>query len=577
MNHKILSKSQIFNQVWKPSLLAWLIGILIVSFMVVASGKVIEMFGETNPFINQLSNSKEKITESQIDYLQFGKEASNDNSDEFNFLEKYNINQIIDSINSIDRSKLRITLKNENQEQNLDKLISELQSFGFSNSNDNNKIAQSFQNANALIDQILYDLKDKQLEDYERFRLFRIIIIVVISTLFIFMGIILLSFNKKKVLDYNKIQKALTKVEEQKIQLENLINSTPAAIAVLDTNDVVKRINGKFTELFGFTESQVIGKKISDLIVPKELIVEGQLLSDESNLRKGKSEKITLRKHKDGQLINVLVIGSAILVDDKFEGVYGIYQDISERMKYEEELLKSKEIAENADKLKSVFLAQMSHEIRTPINAMVSLASLLRDDLSEKVEEDHKLSLELINKAGNRIIRTVDLLLNLSELQAGTYQTIFKTFDIYTDVLSKLIVGYKKLALEKNIDLSVKVQTRETEINADSYTVNQIFAQLIDNAVKYTEKGTIKITLIRNENNNLIVEVADTGIGIADDYLPNLFEPFSQEEMGYSRKYEGNGIGLTLVKKYCDLNRATIEVESEKNKGSVFRVIFLDK
>jgi PAS domain-containing protein len=170
-------------------------------------------------------------------------------------------------------------------------LINELQSFGFSNSNDNNKIAQSFQNANALIDQILYDLKDKQLEDYERFRLFRIIIIIVISTLFIFMGIILLSFNKKKVLDYNKIQKALSKVEEQKIQLENLINSTPAAIAVLDTNDVVKRINGKFTELFGFTESQVIGKKISDLIVPKELIVEGQLLSDESNLRKGKSEK----------------------------------------------------------------------------------------------------------------------------------------------------------------------------------------------------------------------------------------------------------------------------------------------
>jgi PAS domain S-box-containing protein len=577
MNHKILSKSQIFNQVWKPSILAWLIGILSVLFMVIASGKVIEMFGETDPFIKQLSNLKEKITESQIDYLQFGKDAIKDNSGEFNFLEKYNINQIISSINSIDRSKLRTTLKNKNQEKNLDKLINELQSFGLYHSDDNNQIVQSFQNANTLIDQILYDLKDKQLEDYERFRLFRIIIIIVISTLFIFMGIILLSFNKKKVLDYNRIQTTLSKVEEQKIHLENLINSTPAAIAVLDTNDIVKRINAKFTKLFGFTESQVIGKKISDLIVPKELIVESQLLSDESNLRKGMSEKITLRKHKDGHLINVLVIGSAILIDDKFEGVYGIYQDISERMKHEEELLKSKEIAENADKLKSVFLAQMSHEIRTPINAMVSLASLLRDDLTEKVDEDHKLSLELINKAGNRIIRTVDLLLNLSELQAGTYQTIFKTFDIYTDVLSKLIVGYKKLALEKNIDLSVKVQTRETEINADSYTVNQIFAQLIDNAVKYTEKGTIKITLSRNEKNNLIVEVADTGIGISDDYLPNLFEPFSQEEMGYSRKYEGNGIGLTLVKKYCDLNRATIEVESEKNKGSVFRVIFFDK
>ena len=165
-------------------------------------------------------------------------------------------------------------------------------------------------------------------------------------------------------------------------------------------------------------------------------------------------------------------------------------------------------------------------------------------------------------------------MLNLSELQVGTYQTIFKTFDIYTDVLSKLVVDYKKMAAEKDIDLSIKVLTRQTEINADSYTVNQIFDQLIDNAVKYTEKGNITINIKRNENKNLVVEVMDTGIGIANDYLPNLFEPFSQEEMGYSRKYEGNGIGLTLVKKYCDLNSALIEVESKKNMGSVFRVLF---
>ena len=98
--------------------------------------------------------------------------------------------------------------------------------------------------------------------------------------------------------------------------------------------------------------------------------------------------------------------------------------------------------------------------------------------------------------------------------------------------------------------------------------------KIVDNAVKYTEKGNITINIKRNENKNLVVEVMDTGIGIANDYLPNLFEPFSQEEMGYSRKYEGNGIGLTLVKKYCDLNSALIEVESKKNMGSVFRVLF---
>ena len=98
--------------------------------------------------------------------------------------------------------------------------------------------------------------------------------------------------------------------------------------------------------------------------------------------------------------------------------------------------------------------------------------------------------------------------------------------------------------------------------------------QLIDNAIKYTENGEISIVILRDKDNNLVVEIIDTGIGINKEYLQNLFEPFTQEEMGYTRKYDGNGIGLALVKKYCELNNATIEVESEKNVGSTFRIIF---
>ncbi len=578
MTNKSAQKNNILNPIWKPSLLVWLIGLLSITFIFIASGKVIKMFGETDPFINKVSGIKEQIFNLQLLSSKNDKIGIPDSN---KISGNLTIEEIIQSLENIKESSSNISTESHLIKNNFNNLINELRfiktPYEIDSVNHLSILRENFnrfENAKLFINVVLGSLKEKQSNDYNRFKYFRILIIVIMSFLFLVIGVIVLSYNKKKIADYEKIQTALSKVEEQKIHLENLINSTPAAIAVLDTNDVVIRINSKFTKLFGYSESQVIGEKISDLIVPKELFVEGKLLSDESNLRKGISEKITLRKNKDGHLINVLVIGSAILVDDKFVGVYGIYQDISERMKYEEELLKSKEIAENADKLKSVFLAQMSHEIRTPINAMVSLASLLKDDLKETVDEDQNLSLELINKAGNRIIRTVDLLLNLSELQAGTYQTIIKTFDIYTDVLSKLVVDYKKIAAERGIDLTIKVVTRETELNADSYTVNQIFTQLIDNAVKYTEKGNITINIKRNEKNNLIVEVADTGIGIADDYLSNLFEPFSQEEMGYSRKYEGNGIGLTLVKKYCDLNRAFIEVESIKDKGSTFRVIF---
>ncbi|MBW2998764.1 PAS domain-containing sensor histidine kinase, partial [Candidatus Woesearchaeota archaeon] len=378
----------------------------------------------------------------------------------------------------------------------------------------------------------------------------------------------------KKVSDDNKIKLSISQLVEQKSHLENLIESTPTAIAVVDNDDYIKRINHKFTDLFGFNESEAIGKKLSTIIISEEYSEEGRALSKISQLKNQRTEKTTKRKHKDGHLIDVYVIGSPIIVENNVEGIYAIYQDIREQKKYESELIKSKKHAENADKLKSVFLAQMSHEIRTPINAMVSLASLLKEDLSDNVQEDHQISLDLINKSGARIIRTVDLLLNLSEIQTGTYQTIIKKFDLFADVLSKLLVDYRKLASEKNIEFSTKIVTTNTEILADLYTVNQIFDQLLDNAIKYTEDGSITLHVQRDSSKNLIVEIIDTGIGISKEYLKNLFEPFSQEEMGYSRKYEGNGIGLTLVKNYCDLNNAKIEVESKKNIGSTFRVKF---
>ncbi|NOX17449.1 MAG: hypothetical protein GXO87_04100 [Chlorobi bacterium] len=238
------------------------------------------------------------------------------------------------------------------------------------------------------------------------------------------------------------------------------------------------------------------------------------------------------------------------------------------------ELYDAKEKAEKSDKLKSIFLAQMSHEIRTPINAILSLTSLIEDDLKDQVDEETKLSFGLVNRAGYRIIRTVDLLLNLSEIQAGTYEVIPVRLDLYADILGKIAVYFKKEAKSRGLKLEISIETENTEIVADSYTVEQIFTQLVENAIKYTDKGKVTIKLYRCEKGRLVVDVIDTGIGISEEYLSELFQPFTQEEMGYTRKYEGNGIGLALVQKYCELNNAEIEVESKKNQGSLFRVKF---
>ena len=239
-----------------------------------------------------------------------------------------------------------------------------------------------------------------------------------------------------------------------------------------------------------------------------------------------------------------------------------------------EELYDAKEEAEKSSKLKSIFLAQMSHEIRTPINAILSLTSLIKDDLQDQVDDETNLSFNLVSRAGRRIIRTIDLLLNLSEIQAGTYEVIPTRLDLYADIIGKIAVDFKKEAKSKGLQFEIVIETDDTEIITDSYTVLQIFTQLVENAIKYTDGGKITIKLFRSENDRLVVEIIDTGIGISEEYLSELFQPFTQEEMGYTRKYEGNGIGLALVQKYCELNHAKIEVKSQKGKGSIFKVIF---
>ncbi len=135
--------------------------------------------------------------------------------------------------------------------------------------------------------------------------------------------------------------------------------------------------------------------------------------------------------------------------------------------------------------MKSIFLAQMSHEIRTPINALESMSSLLKYDFEENANEDQLMSFDIIDRAGGRIIRTVDLLLNLSEIQAGTYEKHLTKFDVFTRVISQIVAENKFFANSKNIDINLIYSIENSELVADYYTVTQ----LIDNAIKYTEKG----------------------------------------------------------------------------------------
>ncbi|HEX2868269.1 MAG TPA: PocR ligand-binding domain-containing protein [Ignavibacteriales bacterium] len=281
-----------------------------------------------------------------------------------------------------------------------------------------------------------------------------------------------------------------------------------------------------------------------------------------------------------GELLGVLCFRNFSREAEYSKEDIEILEAVSEQMaiavkhkQSEEKLKEAKEIAERSERLKTEFLAQISHEIRTPLNAILSFNALIRQEIENKIQGEIQEGFNIIERGSKRIIRTIDLLLNMSAVQTGNYDVCLTEVNI-DETLRLIIREFTALARQKKLALKIENSSKQNVIFADGYTITQIFTNLIDNALKFTNAGGVSVRIFDNSKGKMSVEVRDTGIGMSKEFLPNLFKPFLQEEMGYTRRYEGNGLGLALVKKYCELNNAEIKVESEKKKGSTFTVIF---
>jgi PAS domain S-box-containing protein len=362
--------------------------------------------------------------------------------------------------------------------------------------------------------------------------------------------------------------------ENELRKLSWAVEQSPASVIITDTNGNIEYINPKVSETSGYQFEEVVGKNPRIFSSGEKSKNDYKVLWD--TITSGKEWRGELHnKKKNGELYWEYVLISPIFNEKgKVTHFIAVKQDTTEQKKILEELIVAKQKAEQSDNLKTEFLAQMSHEIRTPMNAIISFTDFLKDGYFENITQELSDILNSISNSGKRIIRTVELILNASEMQIGTYQPTFKYINLAENVLEIIQAEHSALAKQKGLELTFKNNLSSAVVYGDTYSINQIFVNLINNAVKYTEAGKIEILIDKNKENHMFVTVSDSGIGITEEYLPHIFEPFMQEERGYSRRFEGNGLGLSLVKKYCDLNGITISVDSKKGIGSKFTVTF---
>ena len=235
-----------------------------------------------------------------------------------------------------------------------------------------------------------------------------------------------------------------------------------------------------------------------------------------------------------------------------------------------DDMKKAKEMAEEMNRLKSNFLANMSHEIRTPINGILGISQVIE---METTSDEIRNYVQLQQQSGRRLLNTITSILNLSRLEAEKDQLVLKVVEV-NQLLRENTKPLEELARGKGLSFTTILEPDRLFCLADDTMLYQILNNIIGNAIKFTDKGGIKVkTEFNPSTKQILISVEDSGIGISAEFLPRIFNPFEQESTGRNRSHEGTGLGLSISKRYIELLGGEIKVKSKKGEGSVFEII----
>jgi hypothetical protein len=248
---------------------------------------------------------------------------------------------------------------------------------------------------------------------------------------------------------------------------------------------------------------------------------------------------------------------------------------VEERTKNLESKTKELEIVneqlQEADKLKSIFLASMSHELRTPLNSIIGFTGILLMGMVGDLSEEQRKQLQIIDKNSKHLLQMINEILDISKIEADKVELALEQFDA-CQVVGELVETLEPKTKEKELYLQTNMPAK-LEVFLDKRRFKQIILNLLSNAIKFTEKGGININLEIKDGNKLQLTVSDTGIGLDPKSLKKIFQPFQQIDSTLTKKYDGTGLGLHLTNKIVTLFAGQIEVKSKLGKGTTFQVI----
>ena len=366
---------------------------------------------------------------------------------------------------------------------------------------------------------------------------------------------------------FKAMASSLDSTTVSKTYVDDIIRNMKDTLVVIDRTEKIRTVNRALLRLLGYAEAELLDQPFS--------MISGGIPDEALKTKSAQATFETVYRAKDGREIP-MSFSTGVLknTDGQASGMIAVAQDITARKRQERELKEAKVAAEAANATKSQFLATMSHELRTPLNAIIGYTEMMQEEAEDNGHDEYVPDLKKVHSSAKHLLALINDVLDLSKIEAGKMDLYLETIEV-RPLIDDVVSVVAPLVDKKANKLSLVLAPELGSIHADVTKVRQSLFNLLSNASKFTERGTITLEVNRLWHDGLPIfrfAVSDTGIGMNKEQLGRMFQAFTQADASTTRKFGGTGLGLAISRNFCQMMGGDITVTSEEGKGTTFTI-----